>query len=218
MMKKASYYWGLLTMVLVAALSVALVSCGDDDDDEAEDKYFGINDKGGGDTPVMLFEEPFVSWGTYRTTAKSTIVGRGYEYWKDNTYNGYYFQYYKGKYKEDQSVYVYTSYKLTDVYFYFVASTVSLSTLKNYLTGTLGYTYLSTGNYDTGEQYWCYQMPSQKSNVYVTTGTFNDGTATVELYYFDPNADAREYTFDDEGVTRGSGRALAKPELYTGGF
>lgn len=210
-MKKTNYLWSIMTIMFVAILSFGLTACGDD---EKDDMLVGENDIVGPSEypPQTLFEEPFISWGTYRSSVKSTMSSRGYELMTDKKdSNGEYYLQYKPKYKEYFSEYDFKSLKLNEVYIVIKRSVVQLDAVRNYLQNSMGYDYL-TETTDNGYTYYYYQKPNTKTVAAAYNTTFsNEDMVFVE--YFEYNPSARESDIDEEPtrdvIFEGS---LSKPE------
>lgn len=215
-MKKTSY---LFALMVATVLSLGFASCGDDDADDYADEYESGRNNGGnggnGGQQTVYFEEPFISWGTYASSVKTTMKSHGYTFWKEDSSNGNLKYYFHGKYLEDQSYYLFTSRRLYRIYFLFEVEKATIQNIKQYLGSTLGYTDLGEDNFNDGTRFYLYETPNKKSWAFVYSGKFSDGSGMTAVLYVDPtslNSSARQNDIDDD-ITRGAGLGLAKPNI-----
>lgn len=139
--------------------------------------YFGNQQ-----SSTVLYEEPFVKWGTARSTVKTSVANMGYTLWTESTSasNNYYLAYYP-KNKEAYTMYQFnSSQKLAMATIYFEISVATVNDLRNYLSGTLSYTFKGTNA--AGDQFF-YLTKDSKSYAIVSTATASDGTVLPNVSY-----------------------------------
>lgn len=126
-------------------------------------------------TTNSYFEEPYLKWGNSKSTVKTAMSNRNYTILgESNQASDYYYVAYKGKYKEQYSVYYFdSSIKLEEVSFTFLASDVSVNEMRNYLSSNLGYTYKGT---NSQKDQFFYLLADGLSYAIVRSSTSNNGT------------------------------------------
>lgn len=134
-----------------------------------------------------LYEEPYIKWGTARSTVKNTVANMGYSLLSESEQaSDYYYLAYSGKMKEDFCYYYFdSSKKLDQVNVVFYSNGYSVDDLRDYLSSGLSYTFKGTNSAKT--QFF-YLTPDGKSYAVVTSGTFTDGTAYTEVIYISYDA------------------------------
>lgn len=132
-----------------------------------------------------LYEEPFIPWGTARTTVKSLMAQSGYTLYSDNdSYTSNYALTYYGKYDEVISMYLFdSSRKLEQISFAFDASTTSLLDVKDYVENTLGYIYVQE---NSGTYY--YITSDYSSYVVIEEESMGNGASAIYLAYINPGS------------------------------
>ena len=138
-MKKTSYLWSSLAILLVMALSFSFVACGDDDDKKDSSTAFGLVDND--QTADILYEEPYIQWGATKSMVKNDRSNKSYAVEEEDSE----YIIYKGKYKESLTGYFFNDSKLTQVGVRIDESVAGLDVLQNHVTN-LGYQYLTTEN------------------------------------------------------------------------
>lgn len=145
---------------------------------------------------TLLYEEPFIAWGTQRSSVISTMNTRGYTlYSNDALANGAPLTY-VGKYEEIMSIYAFNSaMKLEDIVFYFDASVVSVSEMDKYLKNK-SYEYM--GELDG---FSLYIPESANSIVGIYSRDVDSGLSVTVVEYMDPSiilsAKSRNATCND---------------------
>lgn len=131
---------------------------------------------------TLLFEEPFIAWGTQRTNVMSTMKTRGYTlYSNDALANGAPLSY-EGKYEEIMSIYTFNSaMKLDDIIFYLDASKISVSEMGKYLQD-MSYEYQGeTGGFNI------YISESANSIVGIYSRKLDSDFSITVVEYMDPS-------------------------------
>ena len=129
----------------------------------------------------QLFEEPYITWGTARSTVKSAVTSLGYTLQAESTLgaNNYYLVY-KGKHKENLNMYLFdASQNLSQVNVIFLASEVSLDDARDFLSSKLSYTFKGT-NSSKGQHF--YLTPDGKSYAVAYSTTINNVDYTYVVY------------------------------------
>lgn len=130
---------------------------------------------------TKLYEEPYIVWGTARSTVKSKVSNMGYTLAGESTSasNGYYLAY-KGKNKEIQNEYYFNSQQqLSEVDVIFLASDVSLDDARNYLASDMSYTFKGTNSAKT--QFF-YLTPDGNSYAIAYNATIDNTIYTIVFY------------------------------------
>jgi|GEM_PF-1479147 len=152
-------------------------------------------------TGDILYEEPYVTWGTARSTVKNAVKNLGYSLiGESTTASDYYYLMYLGKHKELYNLYIFdSSQKLDQVSVEFSGSSVSVTEARDYLTSKLSYTYKGTNSAKT--QFF-HLSPDGKSYAVVYSYTQDDTTHTRILYLSESsvstNAPRRATSVDGE--------------------
>lgn len=131
---------------------------------------------------TVLYEEPFVKWGTARSSVKNSVSGMGYTLWSESTIasNNYYLVY-KPKNKEAYTQYLFDdSQKLAMAIVQFDSSVATINDLKDYVSGVLSCTFMGTNS--AGDQYF-YLTKDGQSYAIVRTATFTDGSQMPNVTY-----------------------------------
>lgn len=156
---------------------------------------------------TMLYEEPFVKWGTARNSVKNSVQGMGYTLWSESTIasNNYYLVY-KPKNKEAYTQYLFdNSQTLARAIVFFDSTVATINDLRDYVSSTLSYTYKGTNS--AGDQFF-YLTKDGKSYAIVRLTTFSDGTQmpnVVYVSYSSVSSGARQTT---RGINRDGGAEL----------
>lgn len=175
--------------------------------------YFFSNQQ----SSTMLFEEPFVKWGTARSSVKTSVQSMGYTFWSESTIasNNYYLVY-KPKNKEAYTQYLFdNSQTLIRATVFFDSSVATINDLRNYVSGTLSYTYKGTNS--AGDQFF-YLTKDSNSYAIVRTSTFTDGTKMPNVTYVNyssvsTGARKRASVIDSEEETEHIYRCMLLPTL-----
>ena len=131
---------------------------------------------------TVLYEEPYIKWGTARSTVKNSVSSMGYSLWSESTQasNSYYLVY-MPKHKEAYTQYLFNSSQTLEmVAVLFGSSVASVNDLRNYLSGSLSYTYKGT---DTAGDQFFYLTKDGKSYAVVRTTILSDGTKMPNVTY-----------------------------------
>lgn len=136
-----------------------------------------------GKKATILFEEPFITWGTQRTNVMSTMKTKGYTLYSNDATADSAPLTYDGKYEEVMSIYRFnSSLRLNTIQFYFDAAKVSVSQMETYLQNNMSYEYMGQSNGIT-----LYASESTKSVVAVAKREVNSEISVVIVEYIDPS-------------------------------
>lgn len=170
----------------------------------------------GKESSSVLFEEPYIAWGTARTNVKNAMSARGYTLVNESTSSsdGYYLAY-NGKYKEYISMYMFDSdMNLESVSLMVQTSVASLYEVKAYLTSELNYLYITSINGVDG------YVSSDKKTIVAVTAQSVSGTDFIRLSFTSaeqsPDSDTLfEAPYTEWGASRSNVKSTMSNRGYT---